>query len=441
MKKTLTFIGVLLVLFVLYSFLDNSNGKETHPASSFKTTDVLQGDLVLKISTTGVVEPNFQVEVKSKASGEVLAFPFEEGDVIKKGVLLLKLDKSDELRAVSRAEADLQSSVANLKKAETALLLQKTRYETDSKKAQSEVESAGANLKEAEDKLKRQRDLFAQKFSAKEALDQAETAYTVNKESLVQAEIRLQEAENSIHDITIKKNEVELAAAEVRRKTIALDEAKERLDETEIYAPINGVIMKKMVEEGQIIASGISNVGGGTALATIADMSRLFVMADVDETDIGSVSLDQEVNITADAFTGKNFQGKVTRIAPQGEVESSITVFKVKIEVLGRGKGIFKPMMTANVDLIVKEAKDAVYIPSQGIRKESGRVFAVVLEGDVPTEVPVVTGLKNSIHVQVLEGLTVGQKVVLGDWKKAEDEDEDKKGSTLRKILWMIRSK
>jgi multidrug efflux pump subunit AcrA (membrane-fusion protein) len=124
--------------------------------------------LTVKISATGVVEPNFKVEVKSKASGEVLKFSYEEGDRMEKGTLLLQLDKSDEQRNVAKARAEKSSIVAKLKKAQTALLLQDTKYETDLQKAKSAVESAEASLKESEDKLKRQKDLYEQKFSAKE---------------------------------------------------------------------------------------------------------------------------------------------------------------------------------------------------------------------------------------------------------------------------------
>ena len=121
MKKTLVFVGVALLLTWLYLF--PSNGSEEPPKPVFKTSEILRGDLSIKISATGIVEPNFKVEVKSKASGEVLSFPFEEGDHVKKGALLLQLDKSDEKRNVAKARTELSSSSAKLKKAETALLL------------------------------------------------------------------------------------------------------------------------------------------------------------------------------------------------------------------------------------------------------------------------------------------------------------------------------
>ena len=443
MKKSLIFIGIAILIILVIIFSSNSGNDEDSPTVGFKSTEVLRGDLTVKISATGIVEPNFKVEVKSKASGEVLKFAFEEGDRIKKGTLLLQLDKSDEQRNVAKAMAEKSSSVAKLKKAQTALLLQDTKYETDLKKALSAVEAAQVSLKESADKLKRQKDLFEQEFAAKETLDAAETSFKVNKENLVQSQAQLQAAKDSIYDITMKKNEIELAKADMERADIALEEVQERLDETEIFAPITGVIIEKLVEQGQIIASGISNVSGGTALATIADMSRLFIIADVDETDIGAVELGQSVAITADAFPDIKFQGKVKRIAPQGKVENSITIFKVKIEVLGPGNNKLKPMMSSNIEIVTASAKETLYLSRGAVRKEGDGFYAVVLEDGKPKKIPIETGIENPIHTQVLSGLEAGQKVILGDWEKllAETGEKKKKGSALKKILWMIRSK
>ena len=443
MKKSLTFIGVALSLIAIYLFSANSGSNVDDSRIEFKTTEVLKGDLVVKISATGIVEPNFKVEVKSKASGEVLKFPYEEGDFVKKGEFLLQLDKSDEQRNVAKARAEKSSSIAKLRKAETNLLLQETKFATDLQRAKSEVESAEANLKEAEDKLKRQVDLFEKQFAARQTLDEARTAYKVNQENLIQAKARLQAAKDGVHDITLKKNEIDLVHAEVERSDIALDEAQERLEETEIYAPISGVIIDKMVEEGQIIASGISNVSGGTPLAMVADMARLFIIADVDETDIGSVKLEQTVTITADAFPNESFQGKVRRIAPQGEVENSITIFKVKIEILGSGRNILKPMMSANIDIVTASANDTLYISRGAVRRDREEVYVAVLEAGQPVRTPVTIGIENPIHTQIVSGLELGQTIILGDYEKllAEAGEKKDKGSSLRKILFMLRSK
>ncbi len=441
MKKLLVFVGIVLLLTSLYLFPYNSNGSKDPPKPIFKTSKVLQGDLAVKISATGIVEPNFKVEVKSKASGEVLSFPLKEGDRVKKGTLLLQLDKSDEQRNVAKARTELSSSSAKYKKAETSLLLQKTKYDANIKSSQSEIKTALANLKESKDKLKRQKELFAKKVVSQESLDTAITLFKVNQENLIQAQTRLQTAMDSIHDITMKKNEVELAQSEVKRSEIAVDEAEERLEETEIFAPIDGVIIEKLVEEGQIIASGISNVSGGTAIVTIADMSRLFVIADIDETDIGSVKLGHDVRVTADAFPNEVFKGKVTRIAPQGLIENSITIFKAKIEILGSGKTQLKPMMSANIDIVTHQIKDTVYTTRAGIHKDDKGEFAVILKNNQPEKVRVKTGIMNPVHVSVASGLNPEEEVILGDWEKIIEESKKKKNSSLRKILWMIRSK
>ena len=440
MKKALILAGALILVAAFY-FSDSELEPPAKPV--FKIAEVTQGPISVNISATGVVEPNFKVEVKSKASGEVLSFPMLEGDKIKKGTLLLQLDKSDEKRNVDKAQADLSSATAKLRKAETALTLQKTKYETDLKTSQSEVQSAITNLKDSEDKFKRQIDLFKQKVVSQESLDSAQTLYKVNQQNLIQAESQFQAAKDSIHDITMKENEVELVNTEVIRARIALEEVEERLEETEIFAPITGVIIEKLVEEGQIIASGISNVNGGTALATIADMSRLFIIADIDETDIGSIKIGHKVTITADAFSDRKFKGLVKRIAPQGLVENSITIFKVKIEVLGKGRKILKPMMSANIDIVTEHVENTVFTSRAGIRDGEQGKFAMVLKEDKPEKIAVQTGIRNPIHVQIVSGLIPGDQVILGDWEKALEEAKNASttGSSLKKILWMIRSK
>ena len=439
MKKALILTGALILVAVFY-FSDSELEPPAKPV--FKIAEVTQGPISVNISATGVVEPNFKVEVKSKASGEVLSFPMLEGDKIKKGTLLLQLDKSDEKRNVDKAQADLSSATAKLRKAETALTLQKTKYETDLKTSQSEVQSAITNLKDSEDKFKRQIDLFKQKVVSQESLDSAQTLYKVNQQNLIQAESQFQAAKDSIHDITMKENEVELVNTEVIRARITLEEVEERLEETEIFAPITGVIIEKLIEEGQIIASGISN-NGGTALATLADMSRLFIIADIDETDIGSIKIGHKVTITADAFSDRKFKGLVKRIAPQGLVENSITIFKVKIEVLGKGRKILKPMMSANIDIVTEHVENTVFTSRAGIRDGEQGKFAMVLKEDKPEKIAVQTGIRNPIHVQIVSGLIPGDQVILGDWEKALEEAKNASttGSSLKKILWMIRSK
>ena len=444
MKKTLViFFLTSLTLIAAYNYSENLKDPEFLPEIDYKKVQVLKGDLLVKVSAKGVVEPNFKVEVKSKASGKIITFPYEEGGFIKRGQALLHLNKNDEKRNVAKANADLISGEASLKKSKTALLLQTHSYETDLKLSASEVEEAEANLEDSNYQKKRQYELFDNKYISQENLDKVLTTFKVNQENVIQAKARLQAAKNAVHDISIKEHEVELASAEVVRRQIALDESKERLQETDIYSPISGVIIQKLVEEGQIISSGVSNVSGGTPLAEIADMSRIFIIADVDETDIGSIREGQKVEVTADAFYGKIFKGKVLRISPKGVVENSITIFKVKIEIIGNEKSILKPMMSANVDIITNKVNDTLYVSRQAISLADNKSYAVILKGELPEEIEVQTGIQTPIYVEIFSGLDSGQEVITGDWKKLLEEAKESqtKASSLKKILWMIRSK
>ena len=444
MKKALVVLAVSTFLLIsAYALSGKVDAPESLSKIEYKKVNVLKGDLIVKVSAKGIVEPNFKVEVKSKASGKILTFPLEEGAPIKKGQPFIHLNKNDETRNVAKANADLTSGEASLKKSKTALLLQKHRYETDLKLTASEVEEAEANFEDSSYQKKRQYELFEKNYISQEALDKAVTTFKVNQENLIQAKARYQASKDAIHDIAMKEHEVELSAAEVIRRQIALDESKERLEETDIYAPISGVIIQKLVEEGQIISSGVSNVSGGTPLAEIADMSRIFIIADVDETDIGEIREGQKVNVTADAFYGKVFKGKVLRISPKGVVESSITIFKVKIEITGQGKNILKPMMSSNVDIITNKVKNTVYVSRQAIRLSENKSYAVILSNELPEEIEVETGIQTPIHIEIISGLVADQEVIIGDWEKLLEEakESNTKGSSLKKILWMIRSK
>ena len=141
MKKKILIVVITLAFLGFFFLNENGHNIETDaPKLKYKTVRVQRGNLELKISATGIVEPDSQVEVKSKASGEILKFPFEEGDFIKKGKLLLRLDKSDEQRNVNKALADLQSASAKLKNAITNIKLQKTKYSKSQEKKKTKKE-------------------------------------------------------------------------------------------------------------------------------------------------------------------------------------------------------------------------------------------------------------------------------------------------------------
>ncbi|VAX16923.1 Probable Co/Zn/Cd efflux system membrane fusion protein [hydrothermal vent metagenome] len=347
-----------------------SNDKAKNGAERAQTHKVVRGDLIVSVSASGVIEPNFQVEVKSKASGKILEFDMEPGDAVKKGKTLIVLDPRVEKRNLAQQEAGLARVL-------------------------SELESDKASLRERQLKLKRAMKLFERKLVSEQELDSA-------KASADMASARIGEVK-----------------AVIARARIVVDDAKERLGDTVIVSPIDGVLVEKSVEKGQIISSGITSFAGGTKLCVIADLSRMFIFAQVDETDIGKVFDRQKVNVSVDAYPDKSFEGVVRRIYPTGETSDNITVFKVKIEVLdlSTDKAPLRPKMTANVDIIIDRRENTLIIPEDALRAEdsqAGKLSVLVKEGEKTVKRKVTAGLSNGFETEILTGLKEGETVVVG---------------------------
>ncbi|MGK7345253.1 MAG: efflux RND transporter periplasmic adaptor subunit [Candidatus Nitrospinota bacterium M3_3B_026] len=362
MKKILILAPLVLAAGAAAFYLNREMRPEEYAG---KTTTAIRGDLVTAVSATGTVEPNFKVEVKSKASGEILSFPFEPGDKVSAGQQLLRLDPETEKRNVALARADLA-------------------------RAEAELEYARATLMERESKLKRTRSLHERGLVAKEELEAAEAAAAT-------AAARVNEA-----------------SAALRKAELAVEDAEERLSETVINSPLDGVLIEKSVERGQIISSGITSFTGGTTLCVLADLSLVFVMTLVDETDIGMAHEGQEARMTVDAYPEKVFEGTVRRIYPMGEMEDNITFFKVKVKAGADGARFLRPGMTANVDLIVDSRKDVLIVPDETIRRDDdGKTYVYVLEKGRPSPRKVTVGLTNGFETQVTEGLSEGERILL----------------------------
>jgi HlyD family secretion protein len=342
-----------------------------------------RGDLTVSITATGRIDPIESVEVKSKASGEIITLPIEEGDFVTKGDLIARLDRTTAQNDFDQAEADLAV--------------------------------AQATVRQRERERDRVRALVEQDLSPADDLDQALLAY-------------------------------EQANAELVRARATLSTARERLDDTEIRSPIDGVILSRPVETGQVISSGTTTVTGGTAIATVANMSQVHVIADVDETDIGRVEEELTAFIVPDAYSDLRLEGKVLRIAPLAKEEQNVTVFEVTV-LVDNSDFLLKAGMNATVEVIISEAQDAVLIPARAVQMreieghprggdsaaagtsastarpedaasgERPRVarmrpaVQVVRNGSFEWQ-PIRTGLSNFDDVEVISGLAEGDTVV-----------------------------
>jgi HlyD family secretion protein len=304
MKKlaaALVIIAVLVIWFVFNPFKKQANSDNNPTKSS--TAVAQRGNLVIAINSTGVVEPTLTVELKSKASGEIIELPIEEGDMVKRGQLIARLDA--------------------------------TTAQNDFDQAQADLEVARVALSQATEQGERQKQLYDRGLISELDYENSVLAKEQANSSLVRAET-------------------------------ALEYAKERLSDTIIKSPIDGVVLKKFVEKGQIIASGISAVTGGTTIATVADMSRAYVRTSVDEVDIGQVALNQKATVIAESYPDREFHGEVLRIHPMAKAEQNVTTFDATIEV-DNSEGLLMAGMNASVEIIAGFRENVLLVPREAL--------------------------------------------------------------------------
>jgi HlyD family secretion protein len=171
---------------------------------------------------------------------------------------------------------------------------------------------------------------------------------------------------------------------------------------------VDGVVSALNVQKGTIVASGMSGFSGGTTIMTLSDLSRVFVIATVDESDIGEVRVGQRARVTVASFPGRTFAGQVVRIATKGVNSSNVVTFEVKVEVLDERKNLLRPEMTGNVTVIQDERANALTLPSSAIVRQGEQTMVTTADGQQQT---VKLGLQGSETVEVLSGVTEGQSV------------------------------
>jgi multidrug efflux pump subunit AcrA (membrane-fusion protein) len=414
-KKLIIVIVIIIVAGGAYYYFNGTEETLEAEEPTISTAKVEKGPIVMMVSTTGRVVANLDVDIKCKASGEITKLPFDISDVVKKGDLLVELDPVDEERYLKQAQISLSATEARLAQAKQNLLIAEKDLEVEKKRAESALKSAQARAEDAKAKFDRLKQLLEKKLASQEEHDTARTSMIQAEADLESAKIRSDDLKVQEMSLDLKREDVKLAEAQVESDKIALSNAKQRLIETQVYAPVDGVVAVRNVQIGQIISSGISNVGGGTTVMTLSDLSRIFVLASVDESDIGKVETGQPTRITVDAFPALSFKGKVVRIATRGVSTANVVTFEVKIEVLGRNRQLLKPEMTANIEIIADEDDNALLVPVTAVaRRERGKRVVTVQKPDGSTEErEVEVGISDGVQMAIKSGLKEGETVVI----------------------------
>jgi len=392
----------------------STRAKSGTAATPTPTAKIERGTVRQSVTSTGKVVSNLDVEIKCKASGEIVKLPFDISQPVKKGDLLLELDPRDERQRVRQAEATVRASQARLINARESLALADENLQTDRQRAEAALTAAQARAEDAQSKAERTRELLSKKLASLEEAETAETAVTQAATEAENAATVIEALKNQARTLEQARQQIRIAEAQVDSDQVSLDLARQRLAETRVVSPVDGVVTQRAVQIGQIISSGISNVGGGTTALVVSDLSRIFVLAAVDESDIGQVRPGQPVKVTADAYRNREFSGEVTRISPRGVNVSNVVTFEVKIEVTARDKELLRPEMTANVEILIDERSDVLLAPAEAIFRRAGKTWVTVQAADGKrTDREVGAGISDGRRTEILSGLVAGDTVLV----------------------------
>ena len=290
-----------------YGYQSYAPAEEEDGLGELPVAVAAMNDITVSVQATGVLQPIKVVEIKSKASGEILDMPVEMGDFVEAGDLIAQIDTKILDQELKQVQADYESSVVRLD-------IAKSQYE-------------------------RSQSLYGEDLISEDDLE------------------------------TIQQNHAN-AEAQMLRSEATLDLAKERLADATVRAPSAGTIINKTVEEGQIIASSTNNVSGGTTLVQMADLSELEIRTLVDEVDIGQVRAGLSVDSKVEAFSDERFVGAVVKIEPQAVVQQSVTTFPV-LSRIDNPSGKLLPGMNADVSIIVHRKPGVLTIPNEAVRTPS----------------------------------------------------------------------
>ena len=432
-KKYLLWIGIpLFIVLIIFAV----NKEKSTGGTKVSTELVTKRTIIETVSANGKIQPEIDVKISPYISGEVVELYVKEGDEVKEGQLLAKIDPEIYISSYERAEAALNTQKANQANAKARL-------------AQVQAQFVNAELT-----YNRNKTLFDQNVVSKADIDAALASFKVAEAEVEAAKESLKAAEFSVGS------------------TVAsLKEAKENLNRTSIYAPNDGTVSKLNVEKGERV-TGASQFSSGTEIMRVADLQNMEVNVEVNENDIVRVNLFDTCLIEVDAYLNKKFKGIVTEIATSANVTGvsvdQVTNFEVKIRIIrdsyaeyiteeNPNYSPFRPGMSATVDIQTETAFEILTLPIQAVTTRSdstGKVKEVNTEdtndkAEVKVDEEVVeyvfmysedgiaklqkvkTGIQNNIYIQISEGLKEGDEIIVAPYravsKSLKDGDEVKK--------------
>lgn len=397
-KKTLLILLGVIVLVVVALIVGKKSGAfgKTGNFKEVETQKLSQTTIIETVAATGKIQPEVEVKLSSEVSGEIISLPIKEGQDVKKGDLLVKINPDLVQSAVSQSQAALQNSRAGLSQAEASL-------------------------------------------------NQAKLTFDRNKPLFDKGVISKADYERAQSDLEIAQANQQSAYYNVQSVAAQLKQASDNLGRTSIFAPRDGTVSMLNVELGERVV-GTAQMAG-TEIVRVANLQNMEVEVDVNENDIVKIQVGDSTMVEVDAYLKKKFKGIVTEIANSAEATltaDQVTNFKVKVRILEdsykdllEGKkdtySPFRPGMTATVDIITKKRENVLAAPISAIvvktdtsatkstkpkdntaKEKFECVF--VKNGDEAKLRVVTTGIQDDSNIEILTGLKEGDLIITGPY-------------------------
>jgi HlyD family secretion protein len=401
-------------------------------------------DLEAIVSASGKVQPKRQVNISAQQMGRVTRLAVEEGQRVKAGQFLLEIDPR-------QLEGQLQRGQASVAAARSGLAQARVSVTT----AETALEQSKASLELSQQNLKRQQDLWKDGLTTRESLERAQNEVTV----------RQSDVKRSQQDITSRQQEIETREQQIKQEEAGLSTTRYNMTQIVIESPMDGIVTRRNIEEGETAVVGTMN-NAGSQLLTIADMSIIEAEVEVDETDIPFVALGQQAKIKIDAVEDREFRGHVTEIgnspiqANTSGGQRQATTFKVVI-TLDEVVPNIRPGFTCTAEVTTSKKQNVTAVPIQALtvrelqfdpqgklvrepqddrrrrrsnaetnkssdelppghtRKETEGVFLALNNKAVFT--PVKIGIAGEKYFEVLDGLKNGDQVITGPFQNVRE--------------------
>ncbi|MFP3426076.1 efflux RND transporter periplasmic adaptor subunit [Pseudoalteromonas sp. SIMBA_162] len=363
MKKAII-ITIAIVAFVGLIVSKQVTGDKKQ--AQVNIAQVEQGNIADSIMASGNLVFNTQVQLRSEVTGRVDKVFVEEGQSVKQGDILMRLDTTAFESEVNRNQAVLRATEIEIKHSQTRL----------------------ANL---ERQLKRQKELYDVGLGNQESFENIESARDLAK-----------------IDIESRKESYNQAQA-------SLQIAQDRLSKSVFRAPMSGLLASVNIKEGETVIAGTTNIIGSD-LMLVADPSAILAELRVDETDIASIKLNQQADIYAAAYPNKPFSGKVINIGTSAKNQpgSQGLSFRVKVLLDPTDRQLYAGM-SCRAEIATSIAENGLKLPIEAIQKEEGKTFVWRLNSDnTVSKVIVSVGISSDIEQAITEGLSKGDNVVIG---------------------------